>query len=248
MRCAAEAEADDKEAALVEMCQHFSFEVAEISSEQTAAHRSVVDVLEGFGMLFGPPQPTAYVAQTAAASQEGHDGRQAPAPSQFWELLASVRQRAAADQLLGDLPLQAMRCLLARVQPRHLQLDAEAQLRGMDASAPQGGSVAAQDMAAAAATAQAAAAASADEGGGSDSSAAVDAALEAHRRQRAAARDSLPYFPLLSPKACALVGHLTAYRSAATNSEVGSADEACWCGIIFVEQRMAAWVLHQLLR
>lgn len=300
-----------------------SFPAAEVESEQTAAHRSVLDVLEGFAELLGehafhrPPVPAepavpaapatpaapaapaesskpaaAGVEQDAAGgctaggtgagssatpckAQKGQgqpSGKApgtgpatsaTPAPCSVEEALADVRVRVASGQLLGSVPLQAMRLLLAEVQPAQLQWDVEEQLPPAEATAA---------CSAATAAAAAAAAAQAVRAGGAElaeelrSGACGSLALEA-QMQAAAAQGrtglALPSFQLVSPKLATLVGQLMQYRSAALaataaaaatedakggNAPAGSAASPGWCGIVFVWQRMAAWALHKMLR
>lgn len=271
--------------------------VAEVESEQMAAHRSVMDVLEGFAGLFGQqafqrpapapapaaPQPAAGSPAADAPAAAGAAGGAAPEdqpvgedgpaamdssaaegqrqpqqqpqqqqPSGKWaaaaqaapsfrtldEALAEVRGRLASGQMLWNVPLQAMRLLLAGVQPAQLQWDVEEQLPAAEAAT--------------ASTAADAASAGAAAAGGRGSLA-------------------LPPFALVSPKLAALVGQLMQYRPAAlaataaaatAAAEDGEGGEGCegrsgggssaaaagWCGIVFVSQRMAAWALHKILR
>jgi len=294
--------------------------LAEVESEQVAAHRSVLDVLEGFAELLGehafqhtaaPAAPAAPAAQAkpaaagggqAASTEEQAGGSPtagtasngagagsatkagepqkgqpsnkapsaagaaaAPAPRSVEEALTDVRGRVACGQLLGSVPLQAMRLLLKRVQPAQLQWDVEEQLPPAEAASA---------FSAATAAAAVAAAAHAVRAGGAELAAALRSgacdslSLEAQMQAATAqghAGLTLPSFQLVSPKLATLVGQLMQYRSAALaataaaaaaaneyaaggGTAAGSAAPACWCGIVFVSQRMAAWALHKMLR
>lgn len=258
-----------------------------MESEQAAAHCSVWDVLEGFGALFGrppfmpsSPPPAAAAGGEAEAASGGGDGAApgatsskqgskdaapapAPAPASFWRLLADVRRRVSLGQLLGGQPLQAMRALLAAVQPRHLQADIEQQLPPEQAAAA---STAASAAAIAAAMAAAATAGTSSAGasaaGGTADSALAEAvrmgdhrAIAAHLQAAVVLPGSMPSFPLCTPKVAALAGDLMQYQGAAAASAAAASQQGGrpggaggWCGIVFVTQRMTAWALHKLLR
>ena len=212
---------------------------AEVESEQAAAHRSVVDVLEGFVGLFGQqafqPAPTKVVAtapSTAPATEPAgkgatpadgsSEGAEASAqlqpppqqqlqqpPADVWALLDDVRRRAAAGQLLGEQPLLAMRLLVGGVQPQQLQLDIEQQLAPAAATAA---------SVAAAASTVAEAAVQARCGGA--------AAVSSEQLQLQAATALtvvMPHFALVAPKLAALAGELMHYRTQAAAAAVAAA-------------------------
>lgn len=186
-------------------------------------------------------------AEQPGGSDKAAAAQHAP-PADFWALLADVRSRVAAGQLLGAQPLLAMRQLLAAVQPQHLQHAIESQLPAADASA-------AASAAAAAAVAASAHAAAAGSGEGSALAAALQGSdnLELARQLHAATAlaGPAPPFSLVTPKLATLAGELMQYRLPAAAAAAGSdaADgKGAWCGILFVTQRMAAWALHKLLR
>lgn len=212
----------------------------EVQSEQAAAHRSALDVLEGFAALFGgepftphPPPATPAPAPSSAATPASsaaaagtvpatadcgaaslgakpQQGQQAEEPQSLAQVLADVRQRVAKGQLLGGQPLAAMRLLLAGVHPLQLQRDVEQQLPPAEAAAAA--------TACATATAAAAVCAAAPAGGELASAVAAgnQAALEL-QLQAAAGLGGLgvPGFSLVTPKVAALAGQLMSYRPAA---------------------------------
>jgi len=195
--------------------------------------------------------------------QQGRQGKQQEerCPLGFFELLADVRSRVAAGQLLGAQPMLAMRRLLAAVKPLHLQHDIERQLPTAEAAAAASAAAAtaaATAVCAAAAAAAAAAGAVGSKGTGAQGNssgsgegskgAALAAALSSCNQHALAAQlqaatvldGGAPPFALTTPKLAVLAGQLMQYRGAAIGA-VGPAGtsgppSAAWCGIVFCTQ------------